>query len=136
MNPLGQIPFLVHGDFKVGESNAIMAYLCELFDSIPSHYYGSTPEERAKTNQYLSWYQYYFRPALFKIIKIKVYGCLRKKQPFKSYQIASAKKEMLEALKTFDELLKIGGKKFTTGDKPNIADLLIYFELLNVVYYQ
>jgi glutathione S-transferase len=42
MNPLGQIPFLVHGDFKVGESNAIMVYLCELFDSIPSHYYGST----------------------------------------------------------------------------------------------
>ena len=61
---------------------------------------------------------------------------MRKKQPFKSYQIASAKKEMLDALKTFDELLKIGGNKFTTGDKPNIADLLIYFELLNVVYYQ
>lgn len=39
-------------------------------------------------------------------------------------------------MKTFDELLKIGGHKFTTGDKPNIADLLIYFELLNVVYYQ
>lgn len=51
------------------------------------------------------------------------------------YQIVSAEKEMREALKTFDDLLKIGGTKFTTGDKPNCADLLIYFELTNVLYY-
>ncbi len=42
---------------------------------------------------------------------------------------------MFEAIKTFDELLKIGGRKFTTGDLPNIADLLIYFELTNTICY-
>lgn len=42
---------------------------------------------------------------------------------------------MFAAIKTFDELLKTGGKKFTTGDSPNIADLLIYFELTNLINY-
>jgi hypothetical protein len=42
---------------------------------------------------------------------------------------------MFEAIKTFDHLLKLEGKKFTTGDLPNIADLLIYFELTNMVCY-
>jgi len=67
-----------------------MVYLCEVFSSIPAHYYGTTPEERAKTNMYLSWYQYYFRPALFKIIALKVYGFIRKKTPFKVHQLKSA----------------------------------------------
>lgn len=42
---------------------------------------------------------------------------------------------MFEAIKTFDELLKNGGKKFTTGDLANVADLLIYFELTNMICY-
>jgi len=28
MNPLGQIPFIIHDNLKLGESNAILVYLC------------------------------------------------------------------------------------------------------------
>ena len=44
MNPFGQIPFLVHGKFKIAESNAILIYLCETFKSIPDYFYGKTSE--------------------------------------------------------------------------------------------
>ena len=32
LNPSGKVPVLTHGDLTVFESNAIMLYLCELFD--------------------------------------------------------------------------------------------------------
>jgi hypothetical protein len=42
---------------------------------------------------------------------------------------------MNQAIKTLDLLLKLNNKKFINGDNPNIADLLIYFELTNIHYY-
>lgn len=63
--PLGSIPAIKDGDFVLGESNAILTYLCEKYPQI-AHYHGLTIEERAVVNQYLSWYQSNFRLALFK----------------------------------------------------------------------
>ena len=78
LNPLGQIPFLVDGDFKVGESNAILVYLCEKYPEKLGKFYGNTPLQRAKVNQHLGWFQNFFRPALFKIIYLKVYEVVRR----------------------------------------------------------
>ena len=31
INPFGTVPALEHGDFRLGESNAILTYLCDAF---------------------------------------------------------------------------------------------------------
>jgi glutathione S-transferase len=31
MNPFGKVPFITHEDLKLGESNAILVYLCEAY---------------------------------------------------------------------------------------------------------
>lgn len=43
MYPVGKIPVLRDGEFTVGESGAIMIYLCELYPHI-AHLYGKTIE--------------------------------------------------------------------------------------------
>ena len=87
MNPFGLLPFLTHGNLKIGESSAILLYLVETFEALPKSLIGETKEQRAKVNQYLSWYQSSYRPALFKLILIKNYGKRRKGIDFEQSQI-------------------------------------------------
>jgi glutathione S-transferase len=80
MNPLGQIPFITDGNFKLAESNAILVYLCEKYSQL-NQFYGKNISERGKVNQHLSWHQSYFRPALFRIIFLKNYEGIKKNMP-------------------------------------------------------
>jgi glutathione S-transferase len=84
INPLGQIPFLIDGNFKLAESSAILVYLCEKFPSQLGSYYGNTEKERALTNQFLSTYQSIYRPVVFKIIFLKIYKGLKRKKAIKA----------------------------------------------------
>ena len=76
-NPLGQIPFITDGEFKLAESNSIFIYLCEKH-SILAKYYGNSLTQRGLINQHLSWYQNSFRSALFKIIHLKIYEGIKR----------------------------------------------------------
>ena len=55
INPRGMVPFIVDGDFKLGESTAILKYLCETRPSIPSFLWPSSVKERAYVDQILEW---------------------------------------------------------------------------------
>jgi len=59
-NPTGQVPILVDGDLNVWENVAIGRYLNEKYDC-PSHWFGSTLEERARINMFVQWYAYTLR---------------------------------------------------------------------------
>ena len=77
------MPFLIAEDgHKIWESNAILIFLCEKYCEKLGQFYGHTAENRAKTNQIMSWYQSYYRPALFGQILLKEYGMKKKGIPF------------------------------------------------------
>ena len=56
LNPKGFVPFITEGDFKLGESNAILKYLCDTHPTIPEHLWPKDPKKRALTDQFLEWY--------------------------------------------------------------------------------
>lgn len=97
MNPLGQIPFITHGDFKLAESNAILTYLCEKYPQL-TPYYGSSINQRAIINQHLSWHQNSFRPALFRTIFLKVYEGIKRQKPVYRWALQAADKEIEAAM--------------------------------------
>jgi glutathione S-transferase len=56
INPRGLVPSIVHGDFKLAESNAILKYLCASFSSIPETAFPTDAKLRAYTDSLLEWY--------------------------------------------------------------------------------
>jgi glutathione S-transferase len=97
MYPAGKIPVLQDGNFTLGESGAIMAYLCEKNPHV-GYLIGESPQERATINQYVSWYQNYFRPAMFKPIRMYLGGVLMGQKILQAHK-DSLFGEMFEAIK-------------------------------------
>jgi glutathione S-transferase len=48
--PHGKIPLITQGDFKLGESNAILKYLCDTYSSVPECLWSKDPKLRALTD--------------------------------------------------------------------------------------
>jgi glutathione S-transferase len=107
-----------------------MIYLCELYPHT-AHLYGSTIEERALTNQYISWYQSFFRPGMFKPMKLYIAGFLFKKKILQAHR-DSLFAEMIEGIDKFNEILAVNKSKFMTGDKVKIVDFLFFYEMTNL----
>lgn len=78
MYAIGKVPLLKDGDFVLGESGAIMIYLCERHPELV-RYYGETLQQRAITNQYISWYQNYFRPFMLAPTRLYMQATFTKK---------------------------------------------------------
>lgn len=62
INPMGKVPALTDGDFKLWESNAILTYLATRFpetDALPSD-----PRGRADADRWLHWQSCHLMPAM------------------------------------------------------------------------
>jgi glutathione S-transferase len=125
---------LTHNKLVLCESNAILTYLCEAFPNEAGKYTGTTIEERAMVQQYLSWYQGSYRPALLSIIRLK-FGAFRQKKPVSGVALAEAEKKIHATLDLLDSLLA-KGNPYIAGENLTIADLLIFSETTNVESYK
>jgi glutathione S-transferase len=81
----------------------------------------------------LSWYQSYFRQLVFARIRIKIYGTVKKGIPHTLVQLKETDHMMDEALNHLERILM--GNLYLAGATVSIADLLVYFEVTNLIYY-
>jgi glutathione S-transferase len=114
-NRLGQVPVLVHGDFTLPDSNAILVYLAEQFPSA-ARYLPAEPRGRALVQRWLSIASGPLAQGPAAARLVRVFG--------KQLDHAAAV-GLAEALFTVLEL-ELAERDFLVGAAPTIADVALY----------
>merc|ERR1711976_5025 len=76
INPIGQVPFLTDGDFKMPESRAIMCYLVDQYGDKSKHdfLYPADPKARAKVDSLLFWSMSYHTAMVEAVVVPNLFG--------------------------------------------------------------
>ena len=121
INPMGQVPALVDGDFTLAESMAIASYL---IDKAGSELGGRTPQERARARQWSLWASLNPHPHLAARAAPSWTG-----KPLSPEAEVAAKAGVARFLPVLDAHLQrhsfVAGTHFTVGDI-NVACVLSY----------
>jgi glutathione S-transferase len=126
INPMGQVPALVDGDFTLAESMAIASYL---IDKAGSDLGGKTPQERARAWQWSLWASLNPHPHLATLAAPSWTG-----KPLGLEAEITAKAAVARFLPVLDAHLQrhsfIAGTRFTVGDI-NVACAVNYAAVSN-----
>lgn len=114
-NSLGQVPVLLHGDFALPDSNAILLYLAETFPSA-GEYLPRNPKQRAAMQRWLSIAagQLAQGPAAARLVR--VFG--------RKLDHAQAVANAHELFAVFET--ELARRDFFVGDAPTLADFSLY----------
>jgi glutathione S-transferase len=122
LNPLHKVPFIVDGDFKMGESRAIMMYLVNKYKPNDA-LYPSDPVKRAKIDEFLFYEAGTLYTGQFPLFwtRFTTGGDWTPEQ----------EKTHRDNLNYVDQRLGQSGTKFLTGDEVTIADISFVTYTLN-----
>ena len=125
VNPTGMVPALEDGDFKLGESNAIMQYLA---DKAHSDLIGTDIRSRADITRWQCWQLAHFGPACDTL----QWENLLKKMFGEGETDALEVKEGLEAFRQHAAVLdrQLAKHKYVAGDRLSLADFSIAANLM------
>jgi glutathione S-transferase len=121
LNPNGIVPFLVDGDFHLGESTAILKYLAR---KAGSDFYPSDPQAQAKVDEATSWFTTQFHEYFCVMVCYPNMG-VPHGMPTEQLQalMAYGREHAPRWLKVLDECM-LAGRDYVAGDKVSVADFL------------
>lgn len=125
--PSGQVPVIKEtssdGDsFRLFETPAILAYLCESRLGPSSSWFPQDVVKRAEINAFMHWHHTHSRIATKMVLHPKLFP----KLPGQEEKFAQGNKQIKRVLQHLDGVLE--KREYLTGDEMTIADLLILCE--------
>ncbi|KAK6137497.1 hypothetical protein DH2020_028750 [Rehmannia glutinosa] len=129
VNPMKQVPAIVHGDFKLFESHAILIYLASAFPGVADHWYPADVRKRAKIHSVLDWHHSNLRRGAVGYIfndsiAIALGLPLNRKAAAEGEKLLSASLAMIESY-----WLEGDGPFLLGNSEPSIADLALVCEI-------
>lgn len=115
MNPFGLVPVLSHGDFVIGESNAILQYLAETFPSASAF----LPKDARGRALVQRWFSVASGPLLSGpgvARLVRVFG--RDYDHARAVAVAQGLFQVMEQ--------ELGGRDFLVGSSATLADIAMY----------
>uniref|UniRef100_A0A4X2LDR6 GST N-terminal domain-containing protein n=1 Tax=Vombatus ursinus TaxID=29139 RepID=A0A4X2LDR6_VOMUR len=130
ISPLKKVPVMKDEDFVLGESVAIMLYLCRRFKT-PDHWYPDDAEGCALVDEYLAWQHLNMKKHCKKVLWMKMMIPHFFKHHVPHEKLEEAMTELSHSL----DLLKnkfLKDKPFLTGDRISLADLMALEDMVQV----
>ena len=124
VNPLGYVPIIEDGPFRLAESHAILTYLHSTRPCAP-HWYPPSPPSRAQVDCYLHWHHTGLR-SLAQVVFHKFEAEKLHRKP-DLHALETSEKKSISALTTLESWLS--AHPYLVGDEITIADISAVCEL-------
>ncbi|XP_051119067.1 glutathione S-transferase T1 [Andrographis paniculata] len=132
INPLGKVPAIVDGRFKLFESHSILIYLASVFPGVADHWYPADVFRRAKIQSVLDWHHGTLRRGAAGYV---LNSCLAPALglPLNPVAAAEAEKILSASLSKIESVWLKGKGRFLLGStQPSIADLSLVCEIMQL----
>lgn len=133
INPMKQVPAIVHGDFKLSESHAILRYLACAFP-VADHWYPSDLHKRAKVESLLDWHHTNLRFGSVELVRNTVLAPALGMPP-NLEAAAKGEKVLCASLENLETLWLNESGPFLLGNaQPSLADLIFVCEIMQLEF--